>query len=362
MAYGLVGRDEELRLIASFLEQAASEGGALLFTGEPGVGKTALLDTAEAMAVTAGAQVVRVTGSEFGTRASFHGLGQMLRPLSADTESLSPLHRRALAAALCGAAEASQDRLVVSAAALALLRQSAAARPLLLIVDDLPWLDQPSAMVLRFAARRLKGTRVGFLAADRSENESVTEHAHLTSRELRPLDDAAAAILLSTRFPDLAPRIRQRLLAEAQGNPLALLELPALLTGPQRTALAPLPSVLPLGGRLRSLFASWITHLPAQARQLLLLAALDDSGDLHVLQATWSGRIDDLAPAERARLVHIDHGTGRLAFRHPLIRSAVVELATEQDRRLAHGALAERLADQPERRAWHGTPNHSATR
>src|SRR5580692_4253591 len=244
MAEGLVGRDEELRLIASFLEQAASDGGALLFTGEPGVGKTALLDAAEGMAAAAGAQIVRVVGSEFGSRVSFAGLGQVLRPLSAETESLSPLHRRALAAALGGAAEAPRDRLVVSQAALVLLRQAAATRPLLLILDDPPWLDQPSGMALRFVARRLTGTRVGFLAAYRPETQSMPEYAGLISRELRPLDDAAAASLLSARFPELAPRIRQRLLAEAQGNPLALLELPALLTGPQRTALAPLPSVL----------------------------------------------------------------------------------------------------------------------
>jgi DNA-binding CsgD family transcriptional regulator len=349
----LVGREKELRLIASFLEQAASDGGALLFTGEPGVGKTTLLDRAEGMAVAAGAQVVRIAGSEFGTRVSLHGLGQMLRPLSADTESLSLLHRRALEAALGGAGEASQNRLVVSAATLALLRQAAATRPLLLIADDLTWLDQPSAMALRFVARRLMGTRVGFLAAYRPETESMPEPAGLASRELRPLDDAAAASLLSVHFPELAPRVRRRLLAEAQGNPLALLELPALLTGPQRTALAPLPSVLPLGERLQTLFASRVTHLPAQARELLLLAALDGSGDLHVLQAIGSGRIDDLAPAEHAKLVHIDQGTGRLAFRHPLIRSAFVELATEQDRRQAHRALAEQLGDQPERRAWH---------
>ena len=170
---------------------------------------------------------------------------------------------------------------------------------------------------------------------------------------MRPLDDTVAAGLLSARFPELAPRVRQRLLAEAQGNPLALLELPAMLTGPQRTALASLPSVLPLGERLRTLFASRVRHLPARARQLLLLAALEGSGDLHVLQATAGGRVDDLAPAEQARLVNIDEGTGRLAFRHPLTRSAFVELAADQDRRQAHRALAKQLADQPERPAWH---------
>ena len=350
----LVGRDQELALIASFLKEAAAEGGTLLFTGEPGVGKTALLDAAEEAAEAGGLQVLRVTGSEFGTQVNFSGLAQLLQPLSDDLRSLSSVHRRALAAAVAGdAGKPPQDRLIVFQATLALLGQAAGRRPLLTIVDDLQWLDRSSASALGFVARRLTGLRMGFLAVSRPEAESFSERAGLTEHELRPLDPASAASLLSARFPDLAPRVRQRLLAEALGNPLALLELPSRLSGPQRAALAPLPSVLPLGRRLQALFASQVGELPAGVRRLLLLAALDGFGDLGVLQATGTGWTGDLAQAEQARLARIDEGTGRLAFRHPLIRSAVVELATGQDRRLAHRALAELLADQPERRAWH---------
>ncbi|HLN71128.1 MAG TPA: LuxR family transcriptional regulator [Streptosporangiaceae bacterium] len=350
----LVGRDQELALIVSFLKDVAAEGGTLLFTGEPGVGKTALLDAAEEAAEAGGLQVLRVTGSEFGTQVNFSGLAQLLQPLSDDLRSLSSVHRRALAAAVAGdAGEPPQDRLIVFQATLALLGQAAGRRPLLTIVDDLQWLDRSSASALGFVARRLAGLRVGFLAVSRPGAESFSERAGLTEHELRPLDPASAASLLSARFPDLAPRVRQRLLAEAQGNPLALLELPSRLSGPQRAALASLPSVLPLGRRLQALFASQVGELPAGVRRLLLLAALDGSGDLRVLQATGTGWTGDLAQAEQARLARIDEGTGRLAFRHPLIRSAVVELATGEDRRLAHRALAELLADQPERRAWH---------
>ena len=350
----LVGRDQELALIASFLKEVAAEGGTLLFTGEPGVGKTALLDAAEDAAEAAGLQVLRVTGSEFGTRVKFSGLAQLLQPLSDGLRSLNAVHRRALAAAAGGdAGEPPQDRLIVFQATLALLAEAAGRRPLLTIVDDLQWLDRSSASALGFVARRLAGLRIGFLAVSRSGAESFSERAGLTEHELRPLDPASAAKLLSTRFPDLAARVRQRLLAEAHGNPLALLELPAVLGGPQRAALAPLPSVLPLGPRLPAMFASQVTALPARVRWLLLLAALDGSGDLHVLQAAGSGWTDDLAQAERARLARIDGATGRLTFRHPLVRSAVVQLAAGEDRRRAHQALAGQLADQPERRAWH---------
>jgi DNA-binding CsgD family transcriptional regulator len=349
----LVGRERELTLIASFLSRAAAEGGTLLFTGEPGVGKTALLDAAEEAALAAGIGVLRTAGSEFGTRVDFSDLAQLIRPLSADLESLSSAHRHALAAVAGDAREPSPDRLIVFQAALALLGQAARCRPLLVVVDDLQWLDRSSATALGFVARRLAGLRVGFLAVSRPGTESFSERAGLAEHELRPLDAGAAASLLGDRSPELAPRVRQRLLAEAQGNPLALLELPAVLTGPQRAALAALPLVLPLGRRLRALFASQVMDLPARARRLLLLAALDGSGDLHVLQAAGDGWTDDLAQAEQARLARIDESTGRLAFRHPLIRSAVVELATDEDRRRAHRTLAELQADQPERRAWH---------
>ena len=144
-------------------------------------------------------------------------------------------------------------------------------------------------------------------------------------------------------------------MTEALGNPLALLELSAALSDVQRSALAALPALLPLSRRLRALFGSRIRDLPAATGHLLLLAALEGTGSLSLLRAAAAGwgDVDDLAPAERAGLVHTDEHTGLLRFRHPLIRSAVVELSASNEVRRAHQALAAQLGDQPERRAWH---------
>jgi DNA-binding CsgD family transcriptional regulator/tetratricopeptide (TPR) repeat protein len=219
--------------------------------------------------------------------------------------------------------------------------------------EDLPWVDRSSAVVLGFVARRLPGSRVGFLAASRSGEESFFDHGGLPGYELGPLDDAAADALLAARFPSLAPRVRQRLLAEARGNPLALLELPAALAGPHGDVPDPPPPVLPLSQRLVSVFAARLRGLPAATRHLLLLAVLDGTGDLGIIGAAAGHRaLAVLAPAERAGLVRVDHA-GRLVFRHPLTRSAVVELSTSSERHRAHRALAGQLVDQPERRVWH---------
>jgi DNA-binding CsgD family transcriptional regulator len=349
----LIGRANDVEFFRSFVDRSAAQGGALLLSGDPGVGKTVLLDAAAAHAMAAGMRVVRAAGAEFEADMSFAALNQVLYPLLGELEQLSALHGKALRVALGLSDGSPADPLVVSNAALALLLQAAAARPVLVIVDDLPWVDRASAVVLGFVARRLAGSRVGFLAAYRSGEESFFERSGLPGYELEPLDETAAAALIADRFPALAPRVCQRLLADAQGNPLALLELPVALSGPQRAGA--LPAVLPLSQRLQSLFASRVSGLPAATRELLLLAVLDGTGDLGVLggAASGEGGIGDLAPAERARLVQVDHGTGRLVFRHPLTRSAVVELSTSDQRRRVHAVLAEQLADRPERRAWH---------
>ena len=247
------------------------------------------------------------------------------------------------------------DRLVVSNATLSLLHRAGTAFSLLMVIDDLPWLDRASAIVLGFVARRLAESRVGFLAASRLGQESFFERAGLAELELGPLDDDEASDLIGARFPALAPPVRERVLAEAQGNPLALLELPATLTSAQRGALDRLPLTLPLSRRLRELFASRITDLPERARELLLLAALDGTGDVRVLegagpQGSWMGA---LALADRRRLAYVAESTHRLVFRHPMIRSTVVELASSDERRRAHQELAQIWADRVDRRAWH---------
>ena len=349
----LAGRDGDLDLVRTFLDDASVSGAVLLLTGEPGVGKTALLDAAHDAAMAAGIRVLRAAGVEFEADVSFSGLNQVLLPLGEELAELSATYQDALKVATGLIAGPPSDRLVVSNAALALLRQATVARPLLVILDDLPWLDRASALVLGFVARRLGGARVGFLAAARTGAETFFDGGGIPGHEVRPLDGTAAADLISARFPDLAPAVRRRVLAEAQGNPLALTELPLALSTAQRRALAALPPLLPLSGRLQALFASRASDLPAPTRYLLLLAALEGSGDLAVLQAAGRQEIDDLAPAEQAGLVHVEEDTGRLAFRHPLIRSTVVELSAMQDVRRAHRALAAQLGQQPDRQAWH---------
>ena len=347
----LFGRDKDLELLHAFVDQSSSDGGALVLSGAPGVGKTVLLEAVAAHSADAGLRVLRAAGAEFEADLSFAGLNQVLRPLFDDIEGLSPPQRTALDVALGLGDGPAPDQLVVCNAGLSLLVKAASKEPLLVIVDDLQWVDRASALVLGFVARRLHGTRVGFLAAFRSGDESFFERSGLRAHDLGPLDDAASTALLADRFPALAPRVRQRLLAEAQGNPLALLELPAALTGMTSSARVLASPTVPLSQRLQAVFAARITGLPAASRYLLLLAVLDGTGDLGILQsASGQTKLEGLGAAERARLVRVDRD-GRLTFRHPLTRSAVTELSTSGERREAHRALAPYVA--PERRAWH---------
>lgn len=351
----LFGRDRELGLIEAFIAGTAAGGGALLLFGEPGVGKTVLLDAAAVTAAAAGVRVVRAAGVEFEADLPFSGLHQLLLPLHEEFSQLNPAQRDTLNAALGFGEGTTPDRLVICNATLTVLQHSAAARPVLLIVDDLPWLDRASAAVLGFVARRLSGSRAGLLAASRTGQGGFLESAGLPELELQSLDEDAASGLLSARFPALGADVRQRVLAEARGNPLALLELAPTLSGPGAAGLPGLPAVVPMSRRLQAVFASQVEQLPVASRRLLLLAALDGTGDLRILRALGepADGLSELAAAERAQLVHIDGNTHRLAFRHPLIRSAVVELSTEAERRQAHQQLAGLFAEQPDRRAWH---------
>lgn len=354
-AGGLIGRGRETGFLERFFRQAAVSGGALLLSGEPGVGKTALLDALGDWASGTGTMVLRVAGAEFEGDVSFAALNQALFPLFGDFDELDAAHRDALGVALGLGAGPAPDRLLVFNATLALFRHVAARVPLLLIVDDLPWIDRASAGVLSFAARRLVGSRVGLLAASRTGARSYFDRAGLPEYELEPLDEESAAQLVAARFPGLDLRVTSRVLGVAQGNPLALLELPQALSDSQRSATEPLPPVLPLGEHLRKLFTSRVAELPPATRALLLVAALEGTGDLRVLEAAGGSDygLDDLAPAERDHLVRADENPGRITFRHPLIRSAAVGASTAGERRRAHRALAVVLAGQPERRAWH---------
>lgn len=351
----LVGRDGDLAFIESYFSNNAVHGAALLLSGEAGVGKTAVLDAVANGAQHNGVRVLRAAGVQFEADIAYAGLNQLLVPLFDDFDVLDTVHRDALRVAIGIGGGPPPDRLLTSTAALLLLRLISVRTPLLIVVDDLPWLDRATNAVLGFVARRLVGSRVGFLAASREGSESFFESSGLTERRLAPLDDASSAELLALAHPDVSPAVRRRIASEARGNPLALVELPMALSAEQRATPAALPAVLPLSERLQAMFASRVAGLSERSRELLLIAALDGTGDLAAVEAAASGRaaVDDLTPAEQKRLVTVSGDNRRLSFRHPLIGSAVVELATAAERRRAHQALADVLRDQPERRAWH---------
>ncbi|WP_042394950.1 ATP-binding protein [Streptacidiphilus carbonis] len=351
----LVGRDQDLAFIQSFFGNAEVQGAALLLSGEAGVGKSAVLDAVATGAARSGVRVLRAAGAQFEADISYAGLNQLLVPLFDEFDVLDTAHRDALCVAIGISSGPVTDRLLTSTAVLLLLRQISARRRLLLVIDDLPWLDQATNAVLGFVARRLVGSSIGLLAASRAGSESFFEASGLTEHRLQPLDDTSSAELLAHAYPDVSNALRRRIVAEARGNPLALVELPQALSAEQHAALASVPAALPLGQRLQAIFAARVVDLPERCRELLLIAALDGTGDLASIEAAAAGHgtADDLTPAERARLVHISSDNRHVSFRHPLISSAVVELATASERRRAHQALAEVLVDQAERRAWH---------
>jgi DNA-binding CsgD family transcriptional regulator len=281
--YGeLVGRERELERVRSFLARAAADGDAMLLSGEPGVGKTVLLDTAAEEASAAGARLLRAAGAEFGADVAFAGLNQLLPPLREGVGQLGAAHRRAISAVLGIGDEAAGVRLTVFTAVLELLCRAAVDRPLLVVVDDLQWLDRSSAVVLGFVARRLTGTRIGLIAASRTAGESFLDRGGLPENEVRPLQDKEASDLLGAYFPMLAPQVHRRVLAEAQGNPLALLELPSVISTSQCAARAPLNVTACRETRWRAVRDGRGDGAVASATAALINLCLDD-----VLTGRW---------------------------------------------------------------------------
>ena len=348
----LFGRDDDLDLVLGFVAEAAESGRALLLRGEPGVGKTALLRAAVARAQATGTTVVRAAGAEFDVEVSFGALGRILQPFIDGITRLPAVHATALTVALGLADGPSSNQLAASHAALTLLAEAASSHPVLLAVDDLQWVDRASTQVLTFVARRLTGTRIGILATAREIDGELPVPGGLPARAVQPLSDSAAMSLLERRFPAMPERVRRRLTEEAQGNPLALLELPTTLSDWQRTTVGALPAVLPLSQRLHDAFATRISGLPERTRALLLVAALDGAGDrrpARIVALDAAG----LAPAERLGLVQVDDTSARLSFSHPLIRAAVVDAASEAERRRVHRHLADVHRGHAGRHAWH---------
>ncbi|GAA0467477.1 LuxR family transcriptional regulator [Paractinoplanes deccanensis] len=351
----LLGREADIEAIEAFLAAAADTGGAMLLTGAPGTGRTALLELAARRAAAAELRVLRVPGTRHAAGGRFAGLDGLLTPLGTEMAVLPPTVRTALLVTL-GLAEGPEPGLLaLGTATLSLLRLAGQAQPVMVLADDADRLDQASAEVLAFVARRLTGSRVALLATMRTGSPRALAGAGLPSRHVRPLDDSAASLMMHARWPDLAVRVQHRLLAIAQGNPRALAELPAALSPSQRAGRDALPTVLPLTDGLRAMHSARIEQLPAATQEPLLLTALESSGNLAVLQAAapHTDLLEALAPAERAGLIEVDVNLGRVAFSPPLVRSAVVALAAPVAQRRAHRALAAALPHRPEQRVWH---------
>lgn len=353
----ILSREHELSRIFELVDTADGTGSkVLVLTGEPGAGKSTLVDRAASYAASRGRLVLRVRGAEGERELGFAGIHQLLHPLLGGIGRL-PAHQAEALRIAFGMAEAEPskrlDPMLPRLGVLNLLSEAAAERPLLLVVDDAQWLDLGSLEVLAFVARRLEGEPAALLLAAR--DEAVPERfdrvfPHLTAG---PLDRAASVLLLNAQPHPPRGRARSQILQQAAGNPLALIELArAFAKDPSRRDRGAIDS-LPLTARLEQIFAAELPTLPGATRRALLLAAAAGTAQLADVLHTVPGMEgpEVWLPAERTGLVRVEGGEVRL--RHPLVRSAIYQAATFAERRETHLVLAAAFTDEPDRRAWH---------
>ncbi len=348
----LLGRGSECAVLDGSIEDIRrGESRSLVLRGEAGIGKTALLQCLIESA--AGFTVVRAVGVESEMELAYASLHQLCGPLLDRLSRLPAPQREALEIVFGLSAGAAPDRFLVGLGVLSLFSEVSEERPLLCVIDDAQWLDQASALTLAFVARRLLAERVGIVFAARQSGEELQ---HVPELEVRGLSDRDARALLGSavRFR-LDERVRERIIAETRGNPLALLELPRGLTATQLAGGFGLLGAEGLRGRIEESFVRRIATLSGDGRRLLLLAAAEPLGDpLLLWRAAEQLGIGPAAAggAEADGLLAIGE---RVTFRHPLVRSAIYRSAAEDDRRVVHLALAE-ATDQdiaPDSRAWH---------
>src|SRR5215207_11464787 len=317
----LLGRIEEQNLLASLLDDVATRGQALVLHGEPGIGKSRLLAQCERTARERGMGVLTTTGLQSETDLPFAGLHQLLRPVRDRTSELRDVQRAALDAAFGLTHEAAPEPFRIAMAVLDLVSDVAADAPLLLVVEDAHWLDRPTADVLAFVARRIESDPILLLAAIRDGYPSALGEAGLPEHKLVGLEDATAAALLDAVAPELPIGTRTRVLREAAGNPLAILELPAVVGRHEDDEWV--AGRVALTERLERAFADRAADLPGPTRVLLLVAALSDEDSVdEILRVTTavagtSVDLDAAGPAVEAGIV--DAGLQTLRFRHPLI-------------------------------------------
>jgi DNA-binding CsgD family transcriptional regulator len=327
------------------------EGRALVVRGEPGVGKTALLDYLAEHA--SGLRVARVAGVQSEMELAFAGVHQLLTPMLDRLHRLPAPQRAALRSAFGLGPWSAPDRFLIGLAVLSLLSDAAAEHPLVCLVDDEQWLDHASAQVLGFVARRLAAEPVGFVFAARVPGEELARLPQLVVEGLGEAD--AHALLDAVLTGPLDMRVRDQVVAETGGNPLALLELPRGLSPAELAGGFALPSAVPLPGQIEGSFRRRLDALPADTRWLLQLAAAEPVGDpVRVWRAAGQLgiRAEAAAPAAEAGLLDVG---ARVRFRHPLVRSAAYRSASLQQRQDLHRALAEATDPKldPDRRAWH---------
>ena len=351
---GLTDRVRERDALDRLVEAVrAGRSGTLVVRGEPGVGKTVLLEYLAGRAAGSGCQVARAGGVQSEMELAFAGLHQLCAPMLSLAERLPEPQRDALQTAFGLAAGPPPDRFLVGLGVLSLLSGVAGERPLVCLVDDEQWLDRASAQALGFVARRVAADPVGLVFAARNPG---AELAGLPEMEVGGLRDGdARALLESVLAGPMDERIRDLIVAETRGNPLALLELPWGLTPAQLAGGFGLPGAVPLTRRIEDSFARQLAALPDQTRRLLQLAAADPSGDESLVWRAAMRLAIPMQAATPAAEAGLAEFGGRVRFRHPLARSAAYRSASLSSRQEAHAVLAEvtdPIAD-PDRRAWH---------
>lgn len=354
----LYGRSRELGVVRALVRASEQgHGGAILIRGQAGMGKTALLTAVRDEVLRGGASTVLETaGSQGEGQFAFAALHQLLRPLLGHLDELEPHDRDAMRSAFGLAVGDSPDLYQVALATLNLLGDEAGQRPVLMLIDDAHWLDSSSADVLSFVARRVGAESIAVVAAARTDEESRVVGAGLHELDLSPLEDHDAQLLLHENSEGLDDATLARVLRDAAGNPLALVELPRSV-GTLLDSASPIPDLLPLNTRLERAFAARHQSLPSHTRILLLLAAADSSCDLdellhatRVVAGTPQTR-EVVTPAVDAGLISVLDRSVR--FRHPLVASGIYHAAALLDRLAAHAALAQVIVGDSDRRSWH---------
>jgi DNA-binding CsgD family transcriptional regulator/tetratricopeptide (TPR) repeat protein len=349
----IIGRDAGLARLRGLVDPVPQASQVLLVTGEAGMGKTVLLADAAGRARSAGLRVLSVTGRESESRLAFAGLHQLLRPVLSSAADLPGRQAQALTGALGLAADpGAPDPLLTGVAVLTLLSDLSEHSPVLVVADDAHWLDRSSLDALAFAGSRLDAEPVVLLVGARGQAPPPGFDRGFPELHLQPLSAADAGLLLDMQTPPPHGRARAQVLAQAAGNPMALIELAKVIADDPAASRRWAAEPLPPSDRLTAVINSRFSTLPELARAALLLAAVADGPDLGAATRRGSGPdARALAPAEQLGLVKTDR-TG-VRFSHPLVRSAIYHSAPFAQRAAAHRRLAEALPDQPDRRAWH---------